>query len=91
MEFRGCLDLEQCLGVLGQRIDDRRRILVIKAGISQPVPDFLFLSFQIGVTPVAPASKTTELLVVLLATPNTRPKMETVPSSIPKTISPMES
>jgi hypothetical protein len=33
----------------------------------------------------------TELLVVLLATPKTSPKMETVPSSIPKTMSPMES
>jgi hypothetical protein len=43
-----------------------------------------------AMAPVAPASKTIELLVVLLATPKTSPKIETVPSYMPKTISPME-
>src|SRR5579859_7654414 len=49
LEFRGRLDLEQCLGVTSQRIDNRRGVLVVKTGSSQPVPDFLLLSFQVVV------------------------------------------
>src|SRR5690349_23199839 len=40
--------------------------------------------------PVAPASSTGALLVELAATPKTRPKIDTVPSSMPKTISPTD-
>lgn len=41
-----------------------------------------------AVAPVAPASRTTLVLLVLTATPKTRPKIGTVPSSMPKTVSP---
>ncbi len=38
--------------------------------------------------PDAPAISTVLLSLVVAATPSTRPKIETVPSSMPKTISP---
>src|ERR1700733_10798424 len=40
--------------------------------------------------PEAPAIRTVFVLVVVAATPKIKPKMETVPSSIPKTIVPAE-
>src|SRR3954454_5886203 len=40
--------------------------------------------------PDAPAISTTLLLDVVAATPKTRPKMDTVPSSIPNTIVPAD-
>lgn len=40
--------------------------------------------------PEAPAISTVFVLVVVAATPKIKPKMETVPSSMPKTIVPAE-
>jgi hypothetical protein len=40
--------------------------------------------------PDAPAMSVAALFVVVAATPKIRPKMETVPSSIPKTMVPAE-
>ena len=41
-----------------------------------------------AIAPVMPATSTIRLSLVLAATPNTRPKIETVPSSMPNTMSP---
>src|SRR5712691_4277032 len=55
---------------------------------SRYVPAIMDTAAEIA--PVAPANNTTWLLVALAATPKTSPKIDTVPSSIPKTMEPRD-
>jgi hypothetical protein len=81
----------------------RRKGVQRRIGLYQRAPgfDFVVRRFNIEVStrhhrdgrrhcPEAPAISTALVLVVVAATPKIRPKIETVPSSIPKTTVPAE-